>query len=363
MFRIKTASGREIRVTPTHPFFVFEDGIFKTRKAEELRVGNFIAVPRVIPTTGKPVNLKEAPIQKPKTAKSRLVLPEVADEEFWYVIGLITGEGHTQKRGSSATLYFTNNEKELIERVHEYLSRIGLNPTVRNSHKGKTASEVYASGIELYSLLKWLRVAGNSAEKRVPPQLFRARNEDIKAFLRGYFDAEGTVDRRRPKITVVSASKELLKDVQHLLLRFGIKSQFHETESRATNGKMKEKKVYYRLFITGEDAVKFRDIIGFRLQRKMEVLREVTQGIKPNTNVDVIPGVSKLLREARMKAGLTQNDMGISRSTYLHYERGDRLPSREKLMAIVQTLKNHLPNSDEVRLLELSPTRTYSGTG
>ncbi|MCD6372154.1 MAG: DNA replication protein [Thermococcus sp.] len=46
MFRIKTASGREIRVTPTHPFFTFENGQFRTRKAEELRVGDFIATPR-----------------------------------------------------------------------------------------------------------------------------------------------------------------------------------------------------------------------------------------------------------------------------------------------------------------------------
>ena len=46
MFKIKTASGREIRVTPTHPFFTFENGQFKTRKAKELRVGDFIAVPR-----------------------------------------------------------------------------------------------------------------------------------------------------------------------------------------------------------------------------------------------------------------------------------------------------------------------------
>ncbi|USS41536.1 MCM2/3/5 family DNA replication licensing factor [Thermococcus aggregans] len=46
MFRIKTASRREIRVTPTHPFFTFENGQFKTRKAKELRVGDFIAVPR-----------------------------------------------------------------------------------------------------------------------------------------------------------------------------------------------------------------------------------------------------------------------------------------------------------------------------
>ncbi|ASJ09741.1 cell division protein [Thermococcus siculi] len=353
MFRIKTASGREIRVTPTHPFFVFEEGVFKIRKAEELRVGDFIAVPRVIPAPGKLVNLKEAPIKKPKTAKSRLKLPEFADEEFWYVIGLITGEGYAQKRGGSATLYFTNNAEELIEKVREYLSKIGLSPAVRRSHKGKTAGEVYASSVELYSLLEWLGISETSAKKKVPPQLFSARNVDIKAFLRGYFDAEGTVDRRRPKITVVSASRDLLKGIQHLLLRFDIKSQFHETVSKATNGKMKKKKSYYRLFITGEDAVKFRDVIGFGLQRKMEVLREVTRNIKPNTNVDVIPGVGKVLRETRMRAGLTQREMGINRSTYLHYERGDRLPSREKLMVIAQTLKTRLPNSEEVKLLEL----------
>ncbi|MCO6041756.1 LAGLIDADG family homing endonuclease [Thermococcus alcaliphilus] len=353
MFRIKTASGREIKVTPTHPFFVFDEGTFKTRKAEELKVGDLIAVPRVIPANGKPVSFSKAPIQKPKTAKSRLVLPEFADEEFWYIIGLVAGEGHTQKRGGSATLYFTNNNEELIEKVRRYLIKVGLNPTVRSPHKGKTAHEVYASSVELYSLLEWLKISGNSAEKRVPPQLFSARDVDIKAFLRGYFDAEGTVDKRRPKITVVSASKELAKGIQHLLLRFGVKSQLHETVSRATNGKMGEKKTYYRLFITGEDAVKFRDIIGFGLQRKMEVLKKVTQNIKSNTNVDVVPGVSTLLKELRKSAGLTQKEMGVNRSTYLHYERGDRLPSREKLGVIARTLETHLPNSEEVKVLKL----------
>uniref|UniRef100_UPI00260C0443 LAGLIDADG family homing endonuclease n=1 Tax=Thermococcus sp. TaxID=35749 RepID=UPI00260C0443 len=353
MFRIKTASGREIKVTPTHPFFIFEDGQFKTRKARELRRGDFIAVPRIIPTEGKAVRLSDAPIKKPKTAKSRLVLPEFADEEFWYVMGLIAGEGYAQNRGGSATLYFTNNDPELIDKVYSYLKGIGLTPKVREAHRGKSSQEVYAPSIELYHLLEWLRLAKPSAEKTVPPQLFRARIEDIKAFLRGYFDAEGTVDRKRPKVTVVSASKEMLRGVQHLLLRLGIKSQLHETKAKATNGRMKGKKTYYRLFITGEDTVKFKDEIGFGIKKKQRILEDVTEGITNNTNVDVVPGVGGLLRELRTKAGLTQREMGINRSTYLHYERGDRLPSREKLGVIVETLKEHLPDSEEVKILSL----------
>ncbi|MEO2151847.1 MAG: LAGLIDADG family homing endonuclease, partial [Thermococcus sp.] len=208
MFRIKTASGREIRVTPTHPFFTFENGQFRTRKAEELRVGEFIAVPRVLPVEGTPLELSKAPIEKPKTAKARLSLPETADEKFWYLIGLLAGEGYAQNRGGSATVYFTNNDEKLVRFVYEYLKGLGLNPTIRGSHRGKSAREVYVSSVEFYHLLEWLGLSTNSRDKKVPPQLFEARLEDIRGFLRGYFDAEATVDRGRAKITVVSASKE-----------------------------------------------------------------------------------------------------------------------------------------------------------
>ncbi len=353
MFRIKTDSGREIKVTPTHPFFVFEDGQFKTKKVEELREGDFIAVPRIIPTEGGAVRLSDAPIKKPKTAKSRLVPPEFADEEFWYVMGLIAGEGYAQNRSGSATLYLTNNDPKIIDKVYSHLKGIGLTPKIKEAHRGKSPREVYAPSIELYHLLEWLGIANPSAEKTVPPQLFRARTGDIKAFLRGYFDAEGTVDRKRPKVTVVSASKEMLKGVQHLLLRLGIKSQLHETKAKATNGRVEGKKTYYRLFITGEDAVKFRNEIGFGIKKKQCILEDVTENITNNTNMDVVPGIGSILRELRTRAGLAQKEMSINRSTYLHYERGDRLPSREKLWIIVETLKKHIPNLKEVKILSL----------
>ncbi|ACJ15527.1 hypothetical cell division control protein [Thermococcus onnurineus NA1] len=354
MFLIRTASGREIRVTPTHPFFVFENGQFKTRKAEELKASDFIAVPRIIPVAGKPTRLWDIEIEKPKTAKSRLKLPEFADEEFWYVIGLLAGEGYAQNRNGSATIFFTNNDEKLIQKVYEYFRKLDLNPTIRKPHRGKSAKEVYVSSVEFFRLFKHLGIAENSSKKKVPSQIFSARLEDIKAFLQGYFDAEGTVDRARPKITVVSASLELLRGVRHLLLRFGIKSQLHATRGIATNGKMKEAKTYYRLVITGKDVIKFRETIGFGVEEKAKLLAKVTNGIKLNTNVDVVPGVSKLLRELRESAGLRQKDLGINRSTYLHYERGDRLPSREKLKIVVETLKEKSPDAPKkLKVLEL----------
>ena len=355
MFRIKTASGREIKVTPTHPFFTFENGSFRTKKAGELREGDFIAVPRIVPIKGKPIKLANAPINKPKTAKARLKLPDTADERFWYLIGLLVGEGYSQNRGGSATVYFTNNDDRLIGFVYDYLRDLGLNPTRREEHRGKRAREVYVSSIEFYRLMEWLGATATSRDKEVPPQLFSARLEDIRGFLRGYFDAEGTVDKKRPKVTVVSASKELLRGVQHLLLRFGIRSQLHETKARATNGRMKAARTYYRLTITGEDAIRFGEEIGFGLPSKMELLRNVASSSRSsrNTNVDVVPGVGPLLKNLRIRAGLTQAQMGVQRSTYLHYERGDRLPSREKLRIITGVIEERLPGSEEAHLLRL----------
>ncbi len=48
MFIVKTKTGKEIKVTPTHPFFTFENGEFKTRRAKDLTAGDLIAVPRQI---------------------------------------------------------------------------------------------------------------------------------------------------------------------------------------------------------------------------------------------------------------------------------------------------------------------------
>ncbi len=55
LLHIKTRSGREVIATPYHPFFgINENGIFSL-KAEEIKIGKRIAVPRIIPIFEKSV--------------------------------------------------------------------------------------------------------------------------------------------------------------------------------------------------------------------------------------------------------------------------------------------------------------------
>jgi DNA replicative helicase MCM subunit Mcm2 (Cdc46/Mcm family) len=55
MYRIRTTSGKEIEVTPSHPLFVQSGGTLTATKAENLSEDQFIAIPRKIPSEESPV--------------------------------------------------------------------------------------------------------------------------------------------------------------------------------------------------------------------------------------------------------------------------------------------------------------------
>jgi replicative DNA helicase Mcm len=52
MYRIRTSSGRELDVTPSHPLFVQSDGAFEPVVAEDLSEGDFVATARRRPSAG-----------------------------------------------------------------------------------------------------------------------------------------------------------------------------------------------------------------------------------------------------------------------------------------------------------------------
>jgi len=93
----------------------------------------------------------------------------------------------------------------------------------------------------------------------------------------------------------------------------------------------------------GDDTldVKYRRSEWFVTERKSAVA-ESHAGTDGNTNTDLIP-VGDGLRKLRETLGLTQAECGIPRSTYQHYERGDRNPSRDSLGTVVNAFERALP--------------------
>ncbi|MDX1746395.1 MAG: LAGLIDADG family homing endonuclease, partial [Halobacteriales archaeon] len=171
-----------------------------------------------------------------------------------------------------------------------------------------------------------------SGGQRVPAAVMRATRPVKRGFLRALVDAEGTVSPKQREVTVSSTSRDLLEGVRSLLLSFGIDSQLRPKAGGS-----------YRLRVSGSDFARYVERVGFVTERKRTAAEAMTDA-RANTNRDVIPGVGESLREVRAGLGLTQAECGLPRSTYQHYERGDRNPSRESFRTVLSTFETVVDN-------------------
>ncbi|MFD1586225.1 LAGLIDADG family homing endonuclease [Halorientalis brevis] len=332
MYRIRTASGHEVEVTPSHPLFVQSDGGFGAIKAENLAEGQFIATPRELPTVGD--DTLDVEYRRSKSMNAiRLDLPEEWTPWFARLLGYIVAEGYVEQRDDkTGFVSITNEDREVLDDITDALERLGLNYTEREPHDGKTAREIMCSSGEFVSFLRTLdpSLLESSREQRVPAEILSASDQTKAAFVRAFVEGEGHVSAKQREISVASMSKELLAGLRSLLLSLGITSQLAERHNDS-----------YRLRISGSQFGRYVERVGFVTDRKATAAESYAD-VAGNTNRDVIPNIGDELRRVREALGLTQADCGIPRSTYQHYERGDRNPSRDSLQTVVETFEDCL---------------------
>ncbi|WP_248895691.1 LAGLIDADG family homing endonuclease [Haloplanus halobius] len=332
LYRIRTASGRELDVTPSHPLFTQDGGRLTATRAETLDVGERIATPRRLGEEGDDtLDVDYRQSKSPNTV--RLDCPEQWTPRLARLVGYIVAEGHVISRDdNTADVRITNQDDEILSDASQAYEELGLTYTIDDSRNGGSTSDVRCTASEFISFLEHLEPAilRNSAAQRVPDALFTATKETKQEFLRAYVDAEGHVSETQREITVASMSRELLEGAQSLLLACGVQSSI----APRANGS-------YRLRISGEAFETYVRSIGFVTDRKTEASRSYDD-VSSNTNVDIVPEIGDDLRQIRKQLQLTQFDCGIPRTTDQHYERGDRNPSRQSLKTVVDAFRTRL---------------------
>ena len=349
MYRITTSTGNTITTTGIHPFFTPKNGFIDSVKAEDLKAGEFIATPRLIKIKGS--KQKFPRFKKGKTNANRINVPSYVDERFAELAGYLVGDGYLRKTKTSYEMSLTNSDGRMLTRFG-FLMRdlFGLECATHTDKNGLTVASVHST--ELGCLFESMGMIGNSWSKTVPVEIQKSEDGVVRSFLSAYFDCEGTVRKDRGCVTLTSASKTLAEQVRILLLRFGIVSQIHDTIGRATNTEMKTPRIYSRISISGENARTFFEEIGFGLNRKQALGMKFKNSFKSNTNIDVIPGVSGVLKDLRSKLGIYQRQCGASRGTYLHLELGDRYPSRQTLGSVVSRMRKFNGHGGTTEILD-----------
>ena len=196
-----------------------------------------------------------------------------------YLLGLFIGDGLIDNR---YTPRITTGDNVTKEFCINYCIKNNISYRKDDDKRTKNTSSIFFKSFDwFFEKYKVNRVL--SYYKSVPYSIRTGTIEVQIAFLQGYFDADGTVDKRKGGPSCCSVSKKLIQEVQLMLLNFGIVGKIRRKKTKSKFGKA------YLLDIYSNDALKFKELIGFRLERKQKLLNDYFDVKVLNPNKDTIP--------------------------------------------------------------------------
>lgn len=287
LLKIRLKSGREIKLTPEHPLFTLKGW----KPIKDLKIGSRIAVPRKLNCFGE---------------------NQIPEHEI-KLLAYLTAEGHTKK-----IVLFSNKDPKIVDDFRKSLetfdpnlklveknkdnyrvssknwktkvldtSKISFDKEKRQFKKGskiEIEKRSIRKLIEKYGLFNKLAI-----EKYISKKLMNATKENLSLLINRLFSCDGSIYKTNDywEISYSSSSKKLIKQMQHLLIRFNILSKLRKKKI-----KLDEKKfISYELVINSENSLKFIEKIGFfgeKEKRQKIAQREIKEKIR-NTNIDTIP--------------------------------------------------------------------------
>src|SRR3989344_966670 len=282
LIEIGLRSGRVIKLTPEHPLLTVKGWV----PAEELGFGSRIATPRKVEAFGENS------------------MPEHEIKLLSYLIA----EGHLGNR----FVLFSNMDGKILQEFKQSVSYLDSNlrvdlhskkccyrvsqiKKVIKEHSKRDALGRFNIGPKFAhsSIRNWVEQFGlynkSSLTKFIPKEVFQLPKCRLSLFLNRLFSCDGTIYKKSGQwfVSYCSSSTEMIYQVQHLLLRFGILSKI-----RNKNIKLNGKIFYsHELEIYGENVNQYLQEIGFYGKKEENARIALLESVKivRNPNVDTIP--------------------------------------------------------------------------
>lgn len=213
-------NGLEVQGTPNHKLKVLrEDGTRAWVELQDLRPGDWV-IWVLDEHTGTPVQL--APLDEPLHPNATPIrTPEVLTEDLAFLLGFFFGEGFVSGDRIGLSVHEEEPMREEAKRLFHEL--FGLELREERKQEDRSVTLVARSR----PLVTWLRknglLKGKAHELEVPRAIRQSPRPVLAAFLRGLFEADGTLTAGYPMLT--TASKRLAQDVMVLLGGLGIPSK------------------------------------------------------------------------------------------------------------------------------------------
>ena len=312
--KVTTRTGKTIEVTSDHSLFtVGADGRVEALAGKDVAVGTYLASPRSIEAPGKPVtfdlrtlpefshlwfkpgeveNANGSTVQQVRVhaAHSPLSIPSVIelDDDLAFLSGLWLADGFYDV----STVGFAAGHKSVERRLRGAAERYGVH---LSRHSDGVSLMIHSVPLRVL-FEKTLGLVGDDYSRRVPDLFFGATRSVVASLLRGYFTGDGTVGAS--EVYAESASRELLLDIQTLLLTLGIRLKVGTKRKVGTLGGVGT----YRASVTGTSQVaRFKSMIGFAQESQMRKIHGRPKASK--YYLDPIPVTGAIMSELKSLGG------------------------------------------------------------
>jgi Fe-S cluster assembly scaffold protein SufB len=247
VYEIALSNGRSLRLTANHPLLTVQYDATRPQRlgryslrwkpVEALQSGDLIIFPTALQAEGQPYHFARPNLPDQFTGRNQhgaeypiasharqpVQLPEYADEDICWLLGLWIAEGdYTIQRGRSGHRYGrVGFSVPTSDRAYPRL--ISLLTRYFGNHAIELRKDERYLRVNSLEFALWLQANGfvsGAKEKRIPAWVFTLPSTLQAAFLAGYLDGDGCA--KGNMLCLKSANRALLQDVQQLALQCGI---------------------------------------------------------------------------------------------------------------------------------------------
>jgi ribonucleoside-diphosphate reductase alpha chain len=351
VLRVHTRQGISLAGTPEHRLKVMTDQGPQWRMLKELQTGDWIIV-QLGQLQGKLQSLRH-----PKAEHGNQILPKlpiILDEEFAFFLGYLAGDGfvagtvedHRVGVSVAHTSYLFQEMPALMERL--------FGVQVHRQQKPRDRSVTYV--IDNRAVKDFLDLNGlakqRSREVRVPRKIRQSSPNIVGAYLRGLFEADGSLSSGYP--VLMTTSPIFAEEVATLLIGLGCPVSIRSVAPGIDH--YGDLRVYHVRITSSVGLQAWRERIGCDLRSRFvgcyawesDLSRESTY-VLPNPHYWLEPVLNEITLEQ-----VKQNPRGMGknfrsstpplRRTLLRYLRGDRNFTRsayDELCASYPDFKAH----------------------
>jgi intein/homing endonuclease len=224
---LKTDVGTELKGTPNHKVYVFNEKGFNWVEFKDICKGDYLVykmnqhegVTQIL-NNNLPDNIHFNCIVPEK-------LPKYIDEKFAFFLGYFLGNGFSTSKENDYRVGVSIPTKSYLNKEIETLIKdlFGNNISVLSMKKEDDDSTTYYVSNKI--IKEYLSINGflkdKSLNASIPKKIRCCDRSIIGSYILGLFEADGGLDYGYPKLT--SSSYQMIKEVQNILFGLGIPSK------------------------------------------------------------------------------------------------------------------------------------------